>query len=634
MSFNTKSLMYSLMVFFLLSLGALTCLGCMETSLFTPGGCKSNDDCDAGYECDTDKNQCVEIEGDGDLNSDGDEESDGDIEIDDDIDLEEWLEKCDDNPPQNQMFVPCKTQKCTRVNPPECWSCAWVPDEEQNGDDCITADDEQGECSDGVCSYTIDGDEIDGDQTDGDQIEATCKNFRGRCARPGRDCHDDEQEASDSYECEGLCCIPVENVDCINDFGGYCEPASGDSESEINCDEGYVAATEPEGCEAFDAWCCLQDNCVKEGESGNTLDSSNENNVCCNGLDQVSNAEPDDEDECVAVPDGSFYCVKCGNSACGPGENICRCEEDCEGILTCEDDEDCPSASCADLVGGTGCQQTTYNCNDGECIKTEENTENSACNEDSAQCEEVQTTECESNYGYCTDITQDCDAGYYVSQESLGCEGDSGTRCCLMGLGCYDDSDCADDWCWGFSGLPNCIQYTNFCNVLICEQTEQLMENYLCNEDTGKCVSMNDPVCVQNGGYCSNSSQGCSEGYYIADSTAGCTGPSARCCLPDDESDCDNDEDCGKTDCVNTPNGQCMEVTPVCSDGTCEESSLIYSNHICNVNSGLCEEDTSQTCAEINGECTLSFMGCGEDHHVDESASCEYAPLYVCCVKD
>ncbi|MCA9640783.1 MAG: hypothetical protein H6718_21320 [Polyangiaceae bacterium] len=64
--------------------------------------------------------------------------------------------------------------------------------------------------------------------------------------------------------------------------------------------------------------------CVAEGNqrSGKTFDPP-----CCEGLVQVSLTL--DKQACAAAPDANV-CAKCGDGACGSGEDVCNCPADCK----------------------------------------------------------------------------------------------------------------------------------------------------------------------------------------------------------------------------------------------------------------------------------------------------------------
>jgi hypothetical protein len=65
--------------------------------------------------------------------------------------------------------------------------------------------------------------------------------------------------------------------------------------------------------------------CSGEGEVISLLDPEQ---VCCPGLDMIEVSEPTPGGLCMTVGDMAV-CTYCGDGACGLGENICNCPEDC-----------------------------------------------------------------------------------------------------------------------------------------------------------------------------------------------------------------------------------------------------------------------------------------------------------------
>ena len=65
--------------------------------------------------------------------------------------------------------------------------------------------------------------------------------------------------------------------------------------------------------------------CVQEGESAAVLPQMPD---CCPGLTYVGCDLPATGGECEPCA-GASYCANCGDGICGPGENTCRCPQDC-----------------------------------------------------------------------------------------------------------------------------------------------------------------------------------------------------------------------------------------------------------------------------------------------------------------
>lgn len=138
---------------------------------------------------------------------------------------------------------------------------------------------------------------------------------------------------------------PPENISCAKE---------GETQGATGCCEGLIPKTASEVNEAtgecIDYWhlvclkcgdgvcnnkyenycncpedCKREINCTTEGQINYFGDPP-----CCEGLTQISNAAPMKED-CIARPDGSGYCTKCGDGMCKTPENECGCPEDCSG---------------------------------------------------------------------------------------------------------------------------------------------------------------------------------------------------------------------------------------------------------------------------------------------------------------
>jgi len=122
--------------------------------------------------------------------------------------------------------------------------------------------------------------------------------------------------------------------------------------------------------------------CILEGESGPVTPDGPE---CCEGLTTISCAEVTSEGLC-AERTGVFCCSYCGDGACGTGENICNCPEDCTDTPECVPEgesyavtpdapECCPGLTpvgcSAPLSDGTcsSCMGVSFctNCGDGTC---------------------------------------------------------------------------------------------------------------------------------------------------------------------------------------------------------------------------------------------------------------------------
>jgi len=166
----------------------------------------------------------------------------------------------------------------------------------------------------------------------------------------------------------------------------------------------------------------------------------------------------------------------CGDGECDPyaGEERYNCN-DCYDEPSCTSDSDCGVQNCYTVEDGYCMQEYPY-CGNGECHSKAEKFSDSECMPNSGRCVPRQTT-CDSVGGFCTDgiqgcpagshrdstatceysecagacdccipdeevgceelggtcawFIQDCEYGYYDSQESMGCQLGVLQHCCL-----------------------------------------------------------------------------------------------------------------------------------------------------------------------------------------------------------
>jgi len=107
-----------------------------------------------------------------------------------------------------------------------------------------------------------------------------------------------------------------------------------------NCEEGENPDNCPEDCpvKCGDGLCsegetaegCPEDcgECLAEGSWW----VFEEGGPCCEGLTETLTSDGVQEGQCAPLDCGVFHiCTKCGDGACGQGENFCSCPEDCSG---------------------------------------------------------------------------------------------------------------------------------------------------------------------------------------------------------------------------------------------------------------------------------------------------------------
>ena len=117
--------------------------------------------------------------------------------------------------------------------------------------------------------------------------------------------------------------LPVKET-CIKCGDGTC----GIGENYCNC---------PKDCPGSETGCI--------GAGGKLRSNGEENGKrCCEGLTEVFDQwELDSEGNCLALDNYGYHCLKCGDGACGKGENKCNCPQDCKGAAgpECQDSSDC-----------------------------------------------------------------------------------------------------------------------------------------------------------------------------------------------------------------------------------------------------------------------------------------------------
>ena len=618
-------------IFGLTLVSAFALAGCDSTDTSVVGGrCSTDADCNDGYFC-SDAGVCLP-------KTDGDV-TESEFEYDIDVDWEQWEKECPEEPTMPaQPADPCKKWVCVPVDPPECWNCFQAADPAQNGDIC-DSDGSPGICADGECKGFADGDE-DEDQ---DQVSG-CAASGGTCAASADDCDRGSRPASDAMGCESVCCLPLTGIDCYQQ-DGYCTQSSPGGVPA--CRDGYAPATNTDNeCVWFDEICCLPvpQDCVGEGEVGSSFDEKE----CCEGLTQVGNAWPDENNGCMAPNDGSFRCTFCDNGECGSGENWCNCPDDCAAPGECTMNSDCPAPSCTDgMTGAITCIQTTTTCDvdTGNCVATEQTLYDKACNESSGMCENI-TPPCtgEGEMGFmpdgecCEGLTQ---AEYAIIDDSGQCSyidcscfvclkiGDNfcddehyenfcNSTDCEDPPACTTDDDCAPNSCEGLSGLPNCIQYTERCVEGECRASQTQLENSMCNEETGMCEPRNPTSCEMQEGYCTVWEDECETGYKTASDPKGCPGGwSAKCCIPDEPNPC---TDGGGTCVPNYPGSACPGGYHAEGEISCNAEGVF-----------CCMPDIE--CETSEGYCSSLQLGCDADYYnADTSMGCGDAGDAICCL--
>jgi hypothetical protein len=152
-----------------------------------------------------------------------------------------------------------------------------------------------------------------------------------------------------------------------------------------------------DGC--FDGACKggpepVEPTCAAEGES---VVPGTGALACCEGLSEISCAEPDSGGVCPEACVGTIICAYCPDGECGLGENKCNCPQDCET----------QTQTCSEL-GGTICLETET-CSGN--LLTSASDSDRCCD---STCE-TQTQTCSELSGYICSTAEDCQGSLLTS---------------------------------------------------------------------------------------------------------------------------------------------------------------------------------------------------------------------------
>ncbi len=271
-----------------------------------------------------------------------------------------------------------------------------------------------------------------------------------------------------------------------DDAASPCGPSPLGCQSDADCDEGEVCASDPNDCapstcmcdESRGQWACSAD-C-----GGKVCQPADDDTACegpnpagCESDEDCADGEvcADDPDSCdpsscsCDESSGSWTCTDdCGGTVCqpenddtaceGPNPAGCETDEDCADGEVCADDPDsCDPSSCScdessgtwtctDDCGGTVCQPenddtTCEGPNPAGCETDEDCDDSEVCTDDPDSCD-PSSCECNSGEWICT---EDCggtvcmrEAGACSEENPAGCESDED---CADGEVCTDDPD-------------------------------------------------------------------------------------------------------------------------------------------------------------------------------------------------
>jgi uncharacterized repeat protein (TIGR01451 family) len=139
---------------------------------------------------------------------------------------------------------------------------------------------------------------------------------------------------------ENQCCEGLERVD-------NCTEPDSDNQCTLEVPDCFVCveSTSDGQCGAGENICNSNDCEVEEGKDDEPTDEPTAScvadgetatsGVCCSGLNQVTCAEPDSNNQCTASNEECFKCISAtpNDGSCDTGENFCNSYNDCQGQI-------------------------------------------------------------------------------------------------------------------------------------------------------------------------------------------------------------------------------------------------------------------------------------------------------------
>ena len=211
--------------------------------------------------------------------------------------------------------------------------------------------------------------------------------------------------------------------------------------------------------------------CVEEGRKAYWI----QNQTCCQGLKGITPWQPmpmlngSRNSTCIAPPDGSVICTRCGDGVCGAGENRCDCPQDCNNQTTCSRNLNqeacaktggiwmcssvscycqCPCARDSDCgidrcgQGGDTCIETKFRCVAGVCNQTKTSYANYSCSD--------YYIPKPSTGGKCQNLCGDHICSLY---EPFWCPQDCSANCAKENERVYNNEQLGPTWCCNTGNL-------------------------------------------------------------------------------------------------------------------------------------------------------------------------------------
>ncbi|MGB0714310.1 MAG: IPTL-CTERM sorting domain-containing protein [Phycisphaerae bacterium] len=439
-----------------------------------------------------------------------------------------------------------------------------------------------------------------------------CDPNNGCQAGPAPDCNDsvgctvdscnEDTDSCDNLPSDAACddgafCNGVETCDPNND----CQAGSAP-----NCDDSVG---------------CTVDSCNEDTDSCDNMpnDAACDDGAFCNGVEVC---DPDNDCQAGTPPncDDSVDCTidtcnettdSCNNS---PSDAACDDGLFCNGVETCDPNNDCQAGTPPNCDDGVGCTMDSCNEDTDSC----DNMPVDALCDNGQGCDGLET--CDPNNDCQPGTPPNCDDGIACTIDS--CDPDTG-EC----INVPDDSLCNDGlFC---NGVETCSP-VNGCEAgtpPICDDGVSCTMDS-CNEDTDSCDNMpNDGLC-NDGAFCN--------GVETCDPTNDCQAGTAPDC--NDNVDCTTDAcDENADTCTNTPSNAACDDNVSCTVDVCDpitgcsnspDDSLCNDGDFCN---GVETCDPNNDCQAGSAPDCDDGIACTEDSCDEANDTCTSTPVNALC---
>jgi hypothetical protein len=512
--------------------------------------------------------------------------------------------------------------------------------------------------------------------------EETCVVGLGCAVGPAPECDDSVECTTDACnEASDSCTFTPDDGACDNgefcDGEETCNPSTGCEDGlEVSCGDGVDCTID--SCDE------AEDECVHAPDHVSCSDGAycDGDEVCDAVLDCQEGTAPDCDDEVGCTIDGcdetADACTNTPNDAsCGDGLacngiETCDVEEDCQDgtPIDCDDGVACTVDSCdeefdncdnvpdnapcsdgfhcngVELCGSTGCEAgEPVNCSDGVECTTD------VCNEDEDDCDHTADDSVCDDGVFCDgeescDLVNDCEEGTPPScDDSVGCTIDSCDITADECLNTTNDASCSDGLHCNGQETCDAEEDCQDGTPPDCDDSVGCTDDS-CDEDLDDCVNDPDDDSCSDGDFCT--------GDEVCNPTTGCGAGPDPC--PDLQCDEDDDLCFGCLTNADCQNGSFCDGAETCLDGFCSDGpdpecddGIACTVDGCDDIAGECEFEPSDALCDdgayCNGEETCGSAGCedGTDVVCDDSVactddscnettdSCDFAPDHAFC---